>query len=60
MLEPFLDCDHKFIREELRAMLVERDQEAKKKVRRRQREGWTTYQIDGQRLVETLRCLRNN
>lgn len=44
LLTPLLDCEDSIIREGVRAMLAQRDDEAQSTVRRRRELGWTAYQ----------------
>lgn len=56
-LEPLVGCDNKIIREGVRAMLAERQLEAESLAARREREGWTAFQL-ADRIV--LNALVNN
>jgi hypothetical protein len=54
-LPPLLECDDAIIREGVRAMLMERREQLERRVRARQSEGWTAYQLADQLALERLR-----
>ena len=53
-LQPLLECDDEMIREGVRAMLAEFDEEAQTLQRRRAREGWTSTQMADRVLLRRL------
>lgn len=55
-LQPLLECRDATIREGIRAMLAERHEQAEQAAQRRQQEGWTSYQIADQLLLDQLRA----
>ncbi|HET6881120.1 MAG TPA: DUF4153 domain-containing protein [Pirellulales bacterium] len=57
-LEPLLNCDDATIREGVRALLAEREDEAELSAVRNQQLGWTTYQVSDEILLERLRAGR--
>jgi hypothetical protein len=59
LLEPLLDCDDAIIREGVRAMLAERDDEAEAAAERQRALGWTAYQIADERVLGQLRSDRS-
>lgn len=59
LLEPLLDCDDRLIREGIRAMLADRDDEAEAAAARRQLLGWTAYQIADDMVLRRLRADRS-
>jgi hypothetical protein len=58
LLVPLLDCDDSIIREGVRAMLAERDEEAEAAAERRRALGWTAYQLAEDRVLKRLRADR--
>jgi hypothetical protein len=54
LLQPLLDCGDATIREGIAAMLAERQADAQLLAAEREQNGWTTYQIADQRLLESL------
>ena len=59
LLEPLLECDDAKIREGVRALLAQRDDEAEAIAWHRQRLGWTSYQVADRMVLEKLRDSRN-
>ncbi len=59
LLEPLLDCDDPIIREGIRAMLADRDDESEAAAARRQNLGWTAYQIADDMVLKRLRADRS-
>ena len=60
LLEPLLDCNDPIIREGVRAMLAERDDEAEAAAARRRELGWTAYQIADELVLQRLRADRTH
>lgn len=58
LLKPLLDCDDPVIREGVRAMLAQRDDEAEALARERRQRGWTAYQAADRLALEGLRADR--
>lgn len=58
LLEPLLDCSDPIIREGVRAMLAERDDEAEAANQRRRELGWTAYQLADEVVLQRLRSDR--
>jgi hypothetical protein len=56
LLLPLVECRDEIIREGVRAMLAQRHEEAEALARRRHEQGWTTYQIADQVVLEGLRA----
>ena len=59
LLEPLLDCDDAIIREGVRAMLAERDDQAEAAAERQRALGWTAYQIADEWVLKQLRANRS-
>ena len=55
-LQPLLSCRNDIIREGIQAMLANRFERAEEIAESRQREGWTTFQIADQRVLNGLRA----
>ena len=55
-LQPLLSCRNDIIREGIQAMLASRFERAEESAESRQREGWTTFQIADQRVLNGLRA----
>ncbi len=53
-MEPLVGCDNKIIREGVRAMLAERQLEAESLAARREREGWTAFQLADRIVLNAL------
>ena len=58
LLEALLDSNDALIREGVRAMLAQRDDDAEAGAARRQALGWTAYQIADERVLKQLRADR--
>jgi hypothetical protein len=58
LLLPLLECDDEFIREGVRAMLAERDDDVEEAAAQRASLGWTSYQVSDAVVVERLRAER--
>jgi len=58
LLEPLLDCNDPIIREGVRAMLAERDDDAEAAAERRHDLGWTAYQVADELVSKRLRSDR--
>lgn len=58
ILEPLLSCDDSTIREGVRAMLAQRDDEAEDSAVRKRQSGWTTYQVSDEVVLRRLRADR--
>ncbi|MBN1912654.1 MAG: DUF4173 domain-containing protein, partial [Pirellulales bacterium] len=58
LLRPLLECKDRIIREGIRAMLAQRDQDAETLARERAKLGWTAYQMADQRALEGFRANR--
>lgn len=56
LLQPLTECRDATIREGIRAMLAQRHEDAEYSALLRQKQGWTTYQIADQLLLEQLRA----
>ena len=56
LLQPLLSCDDKTIREGVRAMLAQRQEDAEELAQRRQQQGWTSFQIADEVLLQELRA----
>jgi len=56
LLLPLTECRNTTIREGIRAMLAQRHEEAEHSALLRQQQGWTTYQIADQLLLDQLRA----
>jgi hypothetical protein len=54
-LFPLLDCPDEEVRMGVRAILTQRAAEAESRAGRRERDGWTTFQIADRRLLEAFR-----
>lgn len=59
LLEPLLDCEDPIIREGVRAMLAERDDEADATAERQAQLGWTSYQVADSLVLKQLRANRS-
>ncbi|HBO42984.1 MAG TPA: DUF4173 domain-containing protein [Planctomycetaceae bacterium] len=57
-LRPLLKCDDPIIREGVRALLAQRDQEAEALVKEQTRLGWTAYQMADHRALREFRAGR--
>ncbi|MDP6466611.1 MAG: DUF4173 domain-containing protein [Pirellulaceae bacterium] len=55
-LQPLLSCRNDIIREGIQAMMANRFERAEEIAESRQREGWTTFQIADQRVLNGLRA----
>lgn len=60
LLEPLLGSDNEMIREGIRAMLAARHAEAESLAASRQTQGWTTYQIADDMVLQSLRSGSDN
>jgi len=56
LLPPLLECRDATIREGIRAMLAQRHEQAERSALLRQQQGWTSYQIADQLLLDRLRA----
>lgn len=56
LLEPLLNCDDAILREGIRALLAEREQEAEAAAERRRSLGWTCYQLSDRLVRQDLQA----
>lgn len=59
LLTPLLDCDDTIIREGIRAMLAQRDDEAQLAAQRRRARGWTALQLADEVVANRFRAERS-
>lgn len=59
LLRPLLDCDDTIIREGIRAMLAQRDDEAQLAAQHRRELGWTAYQLADELVAKCFRADRS-
>jgi len=59
LLRPLLDCDDAIIREGIRAMLAQRDDDAEAAANLRRSLGWTSYQLSDAVVLNRLRADRS-